>query len=302
MLMSKTIILNQSKDPTRTLALRNRASTAVNGRFKKIATAIRKAVVTENVLGGSVVEEGVEVNQVKKRKYTYEYVPLEDTEFTAFLEALILKELDLRDIGEYDKYWLNTYIGSGYEAGVKSSRSKLEKQATTIAGAVGVGDLPFDSPLLNPAHVERAALIYTRTFNKMKSIALDADPPGNPSVINQLREVLTEGITNGNGPEVVARAMVKRVNVGRSRARLIARTEIVNAHQTASLQEIRNVQESFGSIEVKALWEATLDGRERPEHHEWNGQVFTVEEAESRKGEPNCRCSISPWIPDFDEE
>ena len=283
----QSLIINQTNDPTRTAALIRRAFQRTNGKFIRINAAIRKKIVDENVLGGT--PDPLDTNAPKKRKYTYEYVPLGNTPFQLFMENLVDKELDLRRTGEYKNFWLSTFVGSGYDAGIKATRSGIKKQ---------VGDsiqmLPLDSALNNPAHLERAQAVFTRTFNGMKGVG--------ETMTDQMRSELAQGVLEGRNPIDIAASIKDRVNkIGRTRTRLIARTEIINAHQGASIQEVKNLQESFGSIELKMRWNTTMDGNERPDHAERNGQIYTTDEAEALIGEPNCRCSVDPYLPDFDD-
>ena len=288
---------NQSKDPTRTLSLRRRAASAIGGRFAKIRSAIRKEVVDKNVLNGTVIEEPETNAPRRKRKYRYGYAPLPETDFTAFLDSLVLLQLDLAEERPVEQYWLNTFIGAGYEAGIRNTRGTLKKEIQGIeelAGTLGA-DLPIESALTNPAHLERLGLIYSRTFNGMQGVSEET--------LLQMRAVLGQGIVNGDSPQEIAEALNGRVSsIGEVRSKLIARTEIVNAHQSASIQEVKNQQASFGTIEIKMQWQTTIDGRQRDEHRDWNNQIFTVEEAEARIGEPNCRCSLAPWLPEYADE
>jgi hypothetical protein len=90
--------------------------------------------------------------------------------------------------------------------------------------------------------------------------------------------------------------MADRIDkIGKVRGRLIARTEIIKAHQTAAIQEAELLEAETGYT-INMEWSTCIDGRERPTHHDRNNKIYTKEKVQTLLGEPNCRCSVSPHV------
>jgi len=130
-------------------------------------------------------------------------------------------------------------------------------------------------------------LIYTRTFSDLNGITQAMD--------QQISRILAQGIGEGRGPMDIARELNERVDkIGISRARMLARTEIVSAHAEASI----NAYEEAGleGVDVEA---EILNGSDPcPECQDLaaNGP-YTISEARSLiPAHPNCVCSLNPKV------
>lgn len=259
------------RDATKTLTVRRRASKEVDRRFYKIKLAIRDVVNRESGL--------IIVN----RDFTFMRDPEKIAEFNRYLQDKINEEiLFIEGGGAIEDHWLNVPISDGYIRGAKKSRLALER------GLKGVSKIPDYSPLVNPIHADRAELIFTRAFEDLKGVT--------DVMATQISRELSNGILLGKNPKVVARAMEDRVDkIGKTRAKLIARTEIVESHNRASITEGSIISKETG-VDIEYKWSTSIDGRERDTHHDRNGKVYGEDEVESLIGEPNCRCSVSPWF------
>jgi SPP1 gp7 family putative phage head morphogenesis protein len=263
-------------DPTKTLMIRNRASKEIDRRFSKIRKFVRDSI---NI--GKLV---VNVSIVDPDKYVYMRDQDKIPEFNRELQKLIDQEiLGLTDgTINNENYWLNVHIGQAYDKGARKVRIAAERAIVNLA------KLPFYSPFINPAHVERAELIYTRVFNDMKNVT--------DVMRGQMSRVLAEGMLRGENPKKVAKAMINRVDaIGITRAKLIARTEIVESHNQASIKEAELLENETG-VEIKMQWLTSIDGRERASHRSRHLVIYSRDEALSKLGEPNCRCSVSAYI------
>lgn len=182
---------------------------------------------------------------------------------------------------------MNTYIRSSYQKGMESARSKLISAGAPL--------LPFDEQLgglvaafNRPFHANRVALIYTRAFNELKGITAAMD--------QQISRVLAQGLVEGIGVGEMARRINNRVDkVGISRARTLARTEIVRTFNEAAIAENTAASAVVGEP-VLNEWVTALDERVRSSHRPRHGKVFTEEQALFLIGEPNCRCTLVPYI------
>lgn len=123
-------------------------------------------------------------------------------------------------------------------------------------------------------------------------------------------------ITNGHVDKMVERY---RLNALTYRAELIARTESLRVMGQAQFEAMGQTLEQTGIARglVVKTWETNIDGRERPTHHQANGQRRLLDQAfdigNSKLMYPgdasaplderiNCRCSVSYIIAKDKEE
>jgi len=186
--------------------------------------------------------------------------------------------------------WINTYIWTAYQKGLVRARSEIK--------SLGIRDIPsymmsegfLTSQLFHmPFHAESIALTFTRAFTDLKGITNLMD--------TQISRVLANGMSEGFGAERIARDINKTVDkVGIVRARVLARTEIVKAYNDAQLNDYQGMEEIVGE-EIFLQWLTAQDERVRdPRHTSRNRKIYTKEEARKLIGEPNCRCTVLPYM------
>lgn len=265
-----------SADPTKTIVLRNKASREVTRRFNAIKVAVNSAFNPG----------GLQTNI--NRAYAGQFLYLRDDQKVPEFERFLKRQIDdeiLRVQGltpteqELENHWLNRHIGDGYNRGAVKTRLAVERALPALL------KLPDYSPFANPAHVSRSQLIYQRVYSDLEGVT--------QVMSKQMSRVLSDGILKGKAPKVVARELNDRVDkIGITRAKLIARTEIIAAHNEASIQEAVLLEKETGVV-MMMEWMSAGDSRVRPEHADRNGVIYTKSEAQSLIGEPNCRCSIT---------
>jgi hypothetical protein len=111
------------------------------------------------------------------------------------------------------------------------------------------------------------------------SIATDA-----PGIAE--REIAT-GLALGQGPQVVADAIARAINVSATRAMLIARTELNRAYRGAALAQYR--QAAADGIGDSWVWSASLSASSCPACIFNSGRRFPVETP--FESHPACRCT-----------
>ena len=274
-------------DPTRTLTLRRKAVGQVNRRFTAIQKVITESLVTNQVLANA--------EAATRRRFEYLAHADKQEEFMAWLNEQVQAEIfetqqrrvmlqDEPPVNRHREFWLVAFIGAGYDSGVKAARHKFSK-VFLDAG------LDASSVYANPAHIERAEVLFSRVYRQLDGVT--------GAMEGQMATILSDGMIQGKNPYTVAKSLNERVDkIGKVRARLIARTEIVNAHQQASIVEGEELSRMLGE-EVKYQWHTALDGRERPSHRARHRKIYTKEQVAALVGEPNCRCSVSPWVKGF---
>ena len=293
-----------NRDPTRTITLRNRATAQINRRFDRISLFVRRLLTEQDFLGGledplsgRSSAQSAGVTERLKAFNRLLAVQLSQHVFDGFFSAEQLEappespiepiiNIEQFGVDGNRQFWLNVFLGAGYLSGVQAARNAL-RRVLEAAGFV-----PSDSPWNNPAHIDRMNQIYERSFNNLRGVT------------DRMSELMVEelglGILQGESIDKIVRRLIKVVeSLGKVRARLIARTEIVRAHAMANIEEASQFEVNSGE-EVRMRWHTSLDGRERDTHRTRHNKVYTRQEAVGLIGEPNCRCSVSPWLDEFE--
>ena len=276
----------KSKDPTMTLTIRNKAISQVNRRFNTIKRLIRQSIVDNKVLSTNARSQ-----PATKARFVYLRDSEKLEEFMKWLHEQIrieIFETSMYSAVDIEHMWLNVFIGVAYERGAEKTRQAVGRSA------VAKGLIPTSSVFANPAHVERAKLIYTRVYQQLKGVT--------DTMEQQISRILSDGIIQGKDITTIATELNDRVDkIGKVRSRLIARTEIVNAHNVATIKEAENLENIIGET-IKMKWRTCIDGRERFSHELRNNKIYDKKKALSLLGEPNCRCSLSPHLKEFDKK
>ncbi len=265
----------QRYDPTRTTTLRQQFEADLARRFRAIAKAIRKKIGKEDGFG------------LKANRGEFDF-PRSDQKVAAFMEWLqqqvsagvleVRRGETLQQAGQ--RAWTNTYIRSAYQKGIAQSASRMRAQGASVAPEW------VETAFTRPFHADRVGLAYTRTFNDLRGITAEMD--------KQISRTLANGLAEGRGPMEIARSLVDRVEkIGVTRARMLARTEVVASHAEASL----NTYEEAGieGVDVEAEFITAGDDKVCPECQAISGTTRTIEQARGViPVHPGCRCS---WVP-----
>lgn len=145
-----------------------------------------------------------------------------------------------------------------------------------------------------PQSVARVRLLQTRTWNGMIGITEQMN--------SQIASELASGFLRGESPRQMALRITGRIDaIGFERAQLIARTESTLAYNEGALLEYEQAGAIIGET-ILVQWHATLDSRVRASHLRRHGKIFKVRDAQLLLGEPNCRCSLLPYIESVEGE
>lgn len=260
------------RDPTKTLTLRNQTNREIRRRFRRIRSAIRSAFD----------EGGLLTNIRRARQGEFEFTRDEDKipQFNEFLREQIDDEiLQVRQgTSTIAQHWLVRSVGEGYRRGAVKTRLAAERAIPSLV------NLPDYNPLTRPAHIQRSQLLFTRTYSDLQGVT--------DFMSNQMSRILGDGILRGENPKEVAEKLFWNANIGENRSRLIARTEMIEAHNSASILEAEELENETG-VEIMMEWITALDGRQRHTHDLRHGKIYTRERAQQLIGEPNCRCSVT---------
>jgi SPP1 gp7 family putative phage head morphogenesis protein len=263
------------RDPTRTTTLRNKFEAEAYRRFRKLKGMIRKELVDMDGLG------------LKNNRGRFGF-PRPEEKVAAFMDWLRMAQRDeILGVSEgvplnqaARQAWTRVYVESAYNRGVVQAAAQMR------GGGAQVSDRWVQAAFNRPIHADRLGLAYTRTFSELEGITQAMD--------QQISRTLAEGIGSGNNPVEIARAINNRVDkIGITRARALARTEVISAHAEASINSYEEA--GIEGVEVVAEFATAGDGLVCPECQALEGVVRPLDEARGViPVHVNCRCA---WIP-----
>jgi len=108
-----------------------------------------------------------------------------------------------------------------------------------------------------------------------------------------IMQTITDGIMRGDGSDAIARAISERVDVSKSRARTIARTESMSGFNAGA--KARYKQQGVSKVEWSYAGE---DGRTCDYCRSMDGKQYDADDAPNlpTDSHPNCRCVMLPVI------
>lgn len=272
------------KDPTRTTALRTRFEQDVNRRFARLRRIVTGAVVHHDILN-------LRTNAVPAQRFDFPSDPAKVSGFMSWVRSesnkVILGTKNGTAVTSANDAWANVYLESAYQKGLAQAASSLTEQG------VSVSPTWIDSAFFQPTHADRAGIIYTRAFDELKGVTKEMG--------DQMGAVLAQGIAEGRGPDAIAKMLTDRIDhIGRTRARLIARTEIISAHATATLNAYREA--GAEGVTVQAEFTTAGDDDVCPECADLEGEIYSLDDADGLiPVHPNCRCAFLPVVDNPDD-
>ncbi len=283
------------KDPTRTTLLRRKFIADMTRRFKKVSKAIQELVVDDDAFGlvkGNLItfensESLIKNQQVPNQAWRFQSNPQKVGSYRRWLKSQINTEILVFE-GAFAKPWTAPYIESAYRKGVL--RAFTDTHAEELAESVdffeGSKAQFLQQAFSAPVPQTKIELLYQRAFTELEGVTAAMD--------QQMSRILSTGLVRGDGPRKIARALRDNVSkMTKTRAIVIARTEIVRAHAEGQLDgfEILGIEK----VGVQVEWLTAGDDRVCQQCEELEGAIFTIEEARDLiPRHPNCRCA---WIP-----
>jgi len=280
---------NQLKlDPTRTTTLRRQFMSAIRGRLDRVYKQIRELVIEQDAFGlGPSLHAEV---QYEPQRFRFLSSKEKLREFERYLRRLLKKEVLEEGLpDETESYWY-VYTRKGYERGAKnafmavkqSHKEELEKKLAFFSGTLE--DFLRQS-FAQPINPDRVQLLASRVLTELRGIT--------ESMARSMIRVMADAMTQGLGLDVVGRLLRKEVDLTKTRADRIARTEIIRAHAEGQLDMLEELGVEEVGVEVE--WRITPDFRVCEQCRALSGTVFKIDEARGLlPRHPNCRCA---WIP-----
>lgn len=185
----------------------------------------------------------------------------------------------------------NIYVRRALADGDRWAVARLRESGI----AVEAGALPTEAfalsrqargyavPTFNrPMDASAVRLLFQRNYDQLEGITSD--------VSSQVGRVLSEGLSQGHGPQEVARNIADRIDsVGRTRSTLVARNELMLAHNTSARERYK----ANGVERVRILGSDPCD-----ECDQYVGNVYPIDDIP--KGgppfHPRCVGTVSPIL------
>ena len=286
-----TLILNT--DPTRTTLLRRKFINDMSKRFRLLQKAITELVVKDDVFGlgdlpGKVElrKEGLTVLQ-QPRAFEFLTNPQKVQAYQKWLQTQI--DTKILTVDGMGKPWTATYIESAHKKGMLRAYTDVNKLKLATDKPdfyAGSREQFLSSAFGQPELLSKIELLSLRAFEQLKGVTT--------TMSSQMSRILAEGLSRGDGPMKIARTLNKSVaTLSRTRSRMIARTEIINAHAEGQLDSFEML--GVDEVGIKAEWSTAGDERVCEQCSAMEGEVFLVEDSHGLiPAHPNCRCA---WIP-----
>lgn len=271
-------------DPTRSKVLRDKYSAEMYKRFRKVKGLVRSTVI-ENDAFNLTNEVLSNVEPARKFEFTQD-----SKKVKAFMNWLQKAEDDkILEIIEREgrtvvdrNAWQNKYVQAAYKKGYRQSTTELKK-----AGIKPVEYSSLQMGFSHPMHADSLGMLYTRNFNELQGITEAMD--------QQISREMANGFTKGLNPKGIAYLINERIDkIGITRARILARTEIIRAHAEATLN--RYEEAGVEGVELRAEWSTAGDGRVCSTCKGLAAAgPYNLDEARGMiPAHPRCRCS---WMP-----
>lgn len=276
-------------DPTRTMGIRTRFVAQMTKRFNAL-----KRVVREHILGGALLKNpGIEQLLTQNVDWTPRYDPKKIPDFMSWLdeqnEKFVLSQggTGFEFVPRPDTQWTDRYIRSAYQRGIARGRTELRRAGADIPEGQALGG-GLSSAFNQPIHTTRMELAFTQTYEGLKGVT--------KSMSAQISRTLAEGMGRGDSPKEIANLVTDRIDkIGLTRAKTLARTEVIRAHHNANINEYEAA--GIEGVKVKAEW-STAGFNVCIICSSNEGRVFSLKAIRTLiPAHPNCRCVALPVVP-----
>ena len=251
-------------DPSRTTMVRARFVGDVNRRFRALKKIIRTSILDNDCFGiqtdrprvlGVTTREMYDLIPLPEKAFEFAHDQMKIANFMEWLrkqeDAGILQMVRRPHFArDASGPWSDIYIDSAYQRGIRNSDSWLRRAK---AGGSVSAQLPggVRQAMSQPIHAQKVAMIYSRTYEDLKTVTAVMNGEIRRQITEGLTTGLAQGIAQGKNARTIARELYRDVanrvdKIGIARARTIARTEVMNAHNEAAMTEYQMAERAIG--------------------------------------------------------
>ena len=306
-----------ANDPSKTTTTQRKYAQRLRGRFDAIRAEINRGVrdrdvleIDEDTSSGLSVSDILASDAIEpfRRKY-YELVSQQRYDDALHLteqlasdfdpDELVGRDFDFeRDARKHEQFmsWLrrqqeegvldvierdnNAYVRGAYERGVRNANAWSDVESP---------DPSIEFALDRPVHQKKLDLLYQRNFEALRGITQEVD--------RQISRELAQGLAEGEHQNEIARRLTDRIDkIGKTRATTLARTEVMYAHNEATLTQYERLHGSDVELEIQAEVSTAGDHAVCDICSPWDERTLTIQDAR-RDGppfHPRCRCIVLP--------
>ena len=181
----------------------------------------------------------------------------------------IIAELEYQEIQSKLRLIVRRYTGLAYMKGSEKAVADLRRARYEISFAY------------TPSDVKAVEMMIDHNLIEIKGME--------EFMKKEVMRVLSTGMLEGQGNDKIARAMVERIDVSKTRAVMIARTETIRNYNQASVERYK----SAGLSQWR--WITAMDERACEECMANDNEIFDMGDEQPPK-HCNCRCAVSPFI------
>lgn len=210
--------LSRHQEPTTTATLRDRYEADLYKRFRRVKGLLRETVAEHDALRLT----NTSTLAVARRDFEFDDDAAKEAAFMEWLRGALDDEV-LEPIPQTEviagSHYTAQYIRASSQKGAEYAARQLRKEGIEIT------EEEIARSFRQGAHRDKLRTLYRRNYAALDGITDELD--------RQISRELSEGVGRGESPRTMARTLNERADkIGITRARTLARTEIMNAHHT----------------------------------------------------------------------
>lgn len=277
--------VDRESGPTDTQGLEREYRVEVDRRFRKLRGVLRQTIDTNDALGlrdrtNAAARQHAAEDIEPRDRFPFRNRAGKELAFQNQLREWLdegVLEVVGEDTIEAGEHWSGTYVRSSSKEGIRWANQQLRDRGVSLDDGASL-DVIFDRPM----HTDELERLYTRNFEGLQDITEDLD--------QTLSRELMRGLIDGENPRTIANRLTKETRTMQSqRARTLARTEVLNAHNTAAKTRFREM----GVAEVQILGHNPC-----PICEPYVGETYSITDIPQGGPpfHPNCLGSVAPVV------